>query len=388
MRHRIAFLSALICALAACDDPASPARPAATEPASLKQGGAQTEVAATAQLLVTGLEELKGVPSAPAGRCSSPRRSPAASGASTRRPAPSRSSPAGCRPASRAWTSSAAGWSMSPSSAGPRTRWSPASRPDLGGDDIVGIYRVDGPNSFTIVADIGAWSVANPPATDFFVPTGFQYAIEPFRGGFLVTDGHHNRVLWVTRDGEITELIAFGDVVPTGLAVSGNSIYVAQAGPIPHQPEDGKVVVFGPESTTATEVAAGARLAVDVEFGRGRTLFALSQGFWDGPFEGTPALPNTGALMRVNGDGTLTTVVGGLDRPTSVEIIKNTAYVVTLAGEIWKIDNIAGPPFGMDPDNVERARAPRSPPAPRASPAIRSPCSTPDRGHATVSADL
>jgi sugar lactone lactonase YvrE len=218
--------------------------------------------------------------------------------------------------------------------------------PDLEGHDIVGIYRVDGPNSFTIVADLGAWSEDHPPATDIFVPTGFQYAIEPFRGGFLVTDGHHNRVLWVTRDGEITELIAFGNVVPTGLAVSGNSIYIAQAGPIPHQPDDGRVVVFGPESTTTTEVAAGARLAVDVELGRGRTLFALSQGFWDGPFEGTPAQPDTGALMRVNGDGTLTTVVGGLDRPTSVEIIKNTAYVVTLAGEIWKIDNISAPPYG------------------------------------------
>jgi hypothetical protein len=219
--------------------------------------------------------------------------------------------------------------------------------PDLEGHDIVGIYRVDGPNSFTIVADLGAFSVANPPATEFFVPTGFQYAIEPFRGGLLVTDGHHNRVLWVSRKGEITELIAFGNVVPTGLAVSGNSIYVAQAGPIPHLPEHGRVVVFGPKSTTATEVAAGARLAVDVEFGPGRTLFALSQGFWDGPFEGTPALPNTGALMRVNKDGTLTTVVGGLDRPTSVEIIKNTAYVVTLAGEIWKIDNVSVPPYGV-----------------------------------------
>jgi len=218
--------------------------------------------------------------------------------------------------------------------------------PDLEGDDIVGIYRVDGPNSFTVVADIGAWSIDHPPATDFFVPTGFQYAIEPFRGGFLVTDGHHNRVLWVTRDGEITELIAFGNVVPTGLAVSGNSIYVAQAGPIPHEPEDGKVVVFGPKSTTATEVAAGARLAVDVEFGRGRTLFALSQGVWDGPFEGTPALPNTGALMRVNPDGTFTEILDGLNQPTSVEIIKNTAYVVTLTGEVWKIDNISAPPYG------------------------------------------
>src|SRR5919198_1714670 len=66
--------------------------------------------------------------------------------------------------------------------------------PDLFGHDVVGIYRVDGPNSFTIVADIGAWSIAHPPATDFFVPTGFQYAIEPYRGGVLVTAGPHNPV--------------------------------------------------------------------------------------------------------------------------------------------------------------------------------------------------
>jgi hypothetical protein len=218
--------------------------------------------------------------------------------------------------------------------------------PDLEGDDIVGIYRINGPDSFTIIADLGAWSIDHPPATDIFVPTGFQYAIETFRGGFLVTDGHHNRVLWVSRDGEITELIAFGNVVPTGLAVSGNSIYVALAGPVPHEPEEGKVVMFGPKSTTATEVTAGIPLAVDVEFGRGRTLFALAQGVWDGPFEGTPALPNSGSLVRVHEDGSLTTIVGGLDRPASFELIKNTAYVVTLGGELWKIDNISAPPYG------------------------------------------
>ena len=214
--------------------------------------------------------------------------------------------------------------------------------PDLDGHDIVGIYRIDGPDSFTVIADLGAFSQANPPDTDFFVGTGFQYAIEPFRGGFVVSDGHHNRVLWVSRDGEISELIAFGDVVPTGLAIWGNSIYLAQAGPIPHEPEDGKVVVFGPKSTTATDVASGIRLAVDVEFGSGRTLFALSQGFWNGPFEGTPADPNTGALMRVRQNGSLKTIVEGLDRPTSVEIIKNTAYIVTLGGEVWKVNNLYG----------------------------------------------
>jgi sugar lactone lactonase YvrE len=218
--------------------------------------------------------------------------------------------------------------------------------PDVGGDDVVGIYRVDGPDRFTVVADIGAWSEANPPATDIFVPTGSQYAMEPYRGGFLVTDGHHNRVLHVELDGGITEVIAFDNIVPTGLEVRGDTVYMAQAGPVPHVPADGKVVSFRPRSATAREVASGSPLLVDVEFGRGNSLYALSQGDWEGTFEGDPAAPDTGALVRVNRDGTFTTVEDGLDRPSSLEFIGNTAYVVSLSGEVWRIDDVSGPPFG------------------------------------------
>jgi len=207
---------------------------------------------------------------------------------------------------------------------------------DLGAGSIDGIYRVDGPHSFTVVADIGAFSAANPPATPFDLPMGVQYALESYRGGFLVTDGHHNRVLQVTRDGEVSELIAFGNIVPTGLAIRGNTVYMAEAGPTPHLPQNGKVVSFGPKSTTATEVASGAPLLVDVEFGR--ALYALSQGVFGGGPAGSPALPNTGSLVKVNGDGTLSAIAEGLDRPTSVEFIGNTAYVVTLGGEIWKLN--------------------------------------------------
>ncbi len=122
---------------------------------------------------------------------------------------------------------------------------------DVGGSDIVGIYRVDGPDSFTVIADIGAFSVSNPPNTPFDIPSGLQYALETYRGGFLVTDGHLNRVLRVTLDGAVTELIAFDNIVPTGLAVRGNTVYMAEAGPVPHLPEDGKVVSFRPKSPTA-----------------------------------------------------------------------------------------------------------------------------------------
>lgn len=211
-----------------------------------------------------------------------------------------------------------------------------------------GIYRVDGPSSFTVIADIGGYSASHPPATPFDLPNGLQYALQTFRGGFLVTDGHHNRVLRVTKDGEIGTLRAFDNIVPTGLEVHGNTIYMAEAGPVPHVPEDGKVVAFGPKSTSVQEVASGAPLLVDVEGGLGRTLFALSQGDYPPgvPPAGSPALPNTGSLVRITSDGDFSVVADGLNLPTSLELMGTTAYVVTLTGEIWTIDNVAGAPFG------------------------------------------
>ena len=219
--------------------------------------------------------------------------------------------------------------------------------PDVGGSDVVGIYRIDGPDSFTVIADIGAFALSNPPGFPVDIPTGVQYALQTYRGGFLVTDGHHNRVYRVTRDGDVTERIAFGNIVPTGLETRGNTVYMAEAGPVPHDPADGKVVSFKRKSSTAKEVASGAPLLVDVEFGRGCDLFALSQGVFGGGVPGAPAAPNTGSLVKVNANGTFSGVGDTLDRPTSVEFIRNTAYVITLTGEIWKIENVSSPPHGV-----------------------------------------
>src|SRR5213592_2505404 len=55
--------------------------------------------------------------------------------------------------------------------------------PDLGGSDVDGIYRVDGPDSFTVVADIGEFNLDNPPTIQFpyFIATGLQYALQTYR---------------------------------------------------------------------------------------------------------------------------------------------------------------------------------------------------------------
>ena len=214
------------------------------------------------------------------------------------------------------------------------------------GDATVGIYRLDDDGSFTVFADIGAWSIEHPPETDYFITTGVQYALQPYGEGFLVTDGHHNRVLRVDLDGGIEALIAFDNIVPTGLDSLGVVVAMGQAGPIPHLPEEGKVVAFGPSPTTVADVADGASMIVDVEFGEDSTVYALSQGQWDEVGEGSPASSDTGRLVKADWAGSFVPVVDGagdeivLDRPTSLELDGDTAYVVGLTGTIIRIENL------------------------------------------------
>lgn len=215
---------------------------------------------------------------------------------------------------------------------------------DWQGTDTVGIYRIDAPDKFTVVADIGKWAIDNPPPnypTGYDTATGVQYAMQPYDNGFVVTDGHHNRVLKVGLDGSVKQLIQFDNIVPTGVATSGDTIYVGQAGHLPHRAEDGKVVAFKEASPSAIQIAAGAPLLVDFEFGADNTLYALSQGTHGATGEGTPADPNTGALLRASGDGAFAPLVQGLNTPTSMEFIGDTAYVVTFNGEIYTIENVS-----------------------------------------------
>jgi len=128
-----------------------------------------------------------------------------------------------------------------------------------------------------------------------------------------------------------------------GPAVRGNTVYFTEAGPIPHHPEDAKLMSLSANSSTAKEVASASGLNVglfvDVEFGLGNAIFALAQGMWDGPFEGAPAQPNTGALLMLKPNDIFNVIADSLNLPTSIEFIGNKAYIVSLAGELWEINN-------------------------------------------------
>ena len=221
---------------------------------------------------------------------------------------------------------------------------------DVGGTSVDGIYRVDGPHHATVVADLGKWSVDHPPRTAFDVPTGLQYALVAVAGGFLVSDGHHNRVLRVSHDGVVSEALAFDNVVPTGLAVTGRTVYVAQTGPVPHSPDTGKVVAFRMNGGSARDIASGFSVMVDVAV-NDDAVYAISQGDSPGQVEpATPAKPDSGKLLRAKRDGTFKVLVDRLNRPTSVHFVDDAALIVTLNGEVWRIDDIDGRRGGREHD--------------------------------------
>lgn len=213
-----------------------------------------------------------------------------------------------------------------------------------------GVYRLDrvgrGTTRATLVADLYSWSEAHPPANaEWFVPGGYTYAMQPYRGGFLVTDAHHNRVLRVRLGGRITVFKDFAaNVVPTGLERVGRRTLVGMAGPVPHTRRTGKVVALRRVDGRVKQLAAGAPLLVDVEVGPGGRLYAVAQGDW--PYEGEegkegfPAAPDTGHLMVAGKDGRFRSLVSGLDRPTSFEIIGRTAYVMTISGTVVRISRL------------------------------------------------
>jgi hypothetical protein len=126
----------------------------------------------------------------------------------------------------------------------------------------------------------------------------------------------------VTLGGAIFEVQAFGNNVPTGLAMHDDTTFMAFAGPVPHPREGSGVASFHWDAKSC----------------RDRRPYVLSQGVGvPGAIDGAPAQPDTGQLLRLRRDGSSTVVVDSLDRPTSLEFLGTTAFVVTLAGEVWRI---------------------------------------------------
>jgi hypothetical protein len=241
-------------------------------------------------------------------------------------------------------------------------------------DNPTGLYKVNGNGTVTLVADIGAFNIANP-VDDITVRHqpdieigGNPYSMVVRDGNFYVSDGNQNQIMKITPAGAITRVTDFpGHPVTTGITFNGSGpFYVTTLGQFPFAPADGSIRQVGFPTGTQTTVASGVSSLTDVEFGPGGQLYATN--FMDqatDPNSPLPWTPFTGKLMKVDvSTGTFTPVATGFVALTAVIFIGNTAYlsnngVDALApGEIWQIPNVSSlAPLAVSPTAVPTTAA-------------------------------
>jgi hypothetical protein len=220
-----------------------------------------------------------------------------------------------------------------------------------------GLYRVNANGTTTLIADIGKFNIDNPVtdvssgAQQDIEPGGNPYAMTVRDGAFWVTDGNQNQIMKITTAGEITRIAEFsGHPVTTGIAYkpSGGPFYVTTLGQFPFNASDGNVFTHGTAAGGApTKVAGGISSLTGVAIGPDGNVYVVNFGDQAATPDPVPWALFSGAVSRVNSDGTLTPVIKGFLIPTDILFDGNKLYINNDSisalgpGEIRVIDDFA-----------------------------------------------
>jgi len=185
------------------------------------------------------------------------------------------------------------------------------------------IFRVNPDGTVTMVADLSAFVKANPvakPNADDFEPDGTWYSMVAVRGKLYAVEPNHGELDQITTDGQISRVLDFsavyGHVVPTSVAYHGN-FYVGNLGTFPINPHSEHIYQVTPSGQTQV-AASGLTTVVGVAFDAQGRMYALESftdsvsGFPD------PTGQGKGDVVRINDDGSLTTIATGLTFPTAM----------------------------------------------------------------------
>jgi hypothetical protein len=229
-----------------------------------------------------------------------------------------------------------------------------------------GVYVVDGDGSGSeLVADISEFNNANDPEFPDAAPGGNPFALETRGSGFVVSDGNFNRLLSVATNGDISLLAQFENVVPTGLASeSSGPLHLTWFSAAPHLPGDSHVVSVGVPGGAVTQLASGPSSMIDVSYGPDDRIFVLQfSDFVED--ESAPPAP-TGRIYELVGSD-LVLLVDGFVLPTSLDFSGETAYVTSLFGQVFQIENFSTLQPLPEPSPTAVPPTP-APPAPTATP--------------------
>ena len=206
-------------------------------------------------------------------------------------------------------------------------------------------------SSWLLGPDFAAYAVEHPQGNvgPQESPTDSDpYAIVSYRGGLAIADAAANDVLWLSPSGKLsilgrlpsrTETVPAGvfgpnpvtvqaQFVPTSLAVGKDgALYVGGLRGIPSLPGTASIYRIKPGHAPKF-YASGFSAITDIAFDNQGRLLVLE--FSKGGLLAPPTVP--GALIRINYNGSRTTVTSKLSQPTGLAVAKNGAVYVSNNG--------------------------------------------------------
>jgi hypothetical protein len=178
------------------------------------------------------------------------------------------------------------------------------------------LLRVNPDHSTSVVADLGAWLLANPttaPAPDF-EPEGVWYSMVAKGDKFYTIEPNQGMFVEVGLDGSINKIADIsaekGHIVPTALTYKGN-YYVGNLGTFPIE---GKSVVMKiTPSGNIQEIASGFSAILGIAIDQQSRIYVLEM--TSGAMFPSPG---RGRIVRINQNGSKEEITSGLSFPTAM----------------------------------------------------------------------
>jgi hypothetical protein len=193
------------------------------------------------------------------------------------------------------------------------------------------LLRVEPNGKTREVVDLSAYLMAHKPQDDTFEqgdwePDGTWYSMVALGHKLYATEPNHQVIEQITTHGRVTRVLDMSEnsltrtpkpewIGPASLSVHDGDLYFGALGPFPIEPGQEQIWKLTPDGQLSV-YANGLTAVLGTTWDDKGRLYAL-ESMTAADFPG-PSQVGTGKVVRIDPDGTQTTIVEGLDFPSAI----------------------------------------------------------------------